>query len=432
MKSGLTSSLRDAADVAAATVGWKLPSADGKATPAHMGNHQKPPTPDWNTQSPGDREQRRRESTSNAYERVGSGGDAPPSFGENSKRDMNLGNKYATSYSWDNPPPKPKAAGESDDEGGDENGEKAKKSAAEMFGMDKEPSKKMLKKKAARAKEAGALHAAVASGDFVDARELLELGANVDEGKSSDDATTPLLVAAAKGHADVVKLLLKHGANLYAKDDCDNNALHVACSKGHAAVVGRLIKSDVDLSVKAGNGATALHLAARKGHDNVVELLLDNGCDIECTDSKGATPLHAACSGGYEDTVALLLKRGASPHACDAKGKTPKQIAAKKGHDDCSKIIKRAVKDVEANAAAAKSMAEEREKRAILKARAEAEAQLEAQGLANIDVPVIEPAAANAELEPAAAPVAVEPEVDDQPQEKSPPDEYPAVQEQQQ
>jgi ankyrin repeat protein len=186
-----------------------------------------------------------------------------------------------------------------------------------MFGMDKEPSKKLIKKRAARAKEPGAVHAAVASGDFADVRELIELGANVDESKSSDDATTPLLVAAAKGHADVVKLLLKHGANLYAKDDCDNNPLHVACSKGHVAVVGRLIKSDVDLSLKAGNGATALHLAARKGHDDVVALLLDNDCDIECTDAKGATPLHAACSGGYEDTVALLLKRGANPNACD-------------------------------------------------------------------------------------------------------------------
>ena len=379
-----------------------------------MAHHHKPPTPDWNTQSPGEREQRRRETTQSGYERVGSGGDAPPSFGENSKRDMNLGNKYATSYSWDNPPPKPKAEGDDDaDEDDDEGGEKAKKSAAEMFGMDKEPSKKLIKKRAARAKEPGAVHAAVASGDFADVRELIELGANVDESKSSDDATTPLLVAAAKGHADVVKLLLKHGANLYAKDDCDNNPLHVACSKGHVAVVGRLIKSDVDLSLKAGNGATALHLAARKGHDDVVALLLDNDCDIECTDAKGATPLHAACSGGYEDTVALLLKRGANPNACDAKGKTPKHIAAKKGHDDCAKIIKRAMKDVEANAAAAKSMAEEREKRAILKARAEEEAQLEAQGLANIDVniPVVAPAATEVETAPTSA---IEHEVVDQ------------------
>jgi len=403
---GLSAALSGAAEAASSVVGWSSGRVETKSAQGNgVQSHQKPPTPDWNASKAEERAGGRRES-GGAYERAGAE-TVGKEFGDG-KREMNLGNKYATSYSWDNPPPKPRGSDDDDDDG--EGGRE--KTASELFGMDKEPSKKMLKKRAARAKESGAMHAAVANGDFADVHELLELGANANEAKSAEDTTTPLLVAAAKGHADIAKLLLKNGASLSATDDCGNTALHIACSKGHVNVVGRLIKAECDLSVKAGNGATALHLAARKGHDDVVALLIESGCDIECVDAKGATPLHAACSGGYEDTVMLLLKRGANPNAVDAKGKTPRQIASKKGNDDCAKVIKRAMKETEANAAAVKHMAEEREKRAVLKARAEEEAQLAAQGLSNIHVVAV-PA-------PESPPLADAPANDDDDKEEAP------------
>ena len=371
LKDGLTTTLKDAADRAGALFGG---GESGKA--AQVATHQKPPTPEWNQEQSGDA---RRAPEAASYERSGGGG---PVVVERDFSDGGAKGKYATSYSWDNPPPKPKSGRESDDEA-----EKPKeKTAEEMFGMDKEPSKKLLKKKAARAKEPGALHAAVAHGDLIDARELIELGARVDEPKSEEDSTTPLLVAAAKGNAEMVRLLLKSGANLTARDDCDNNAAHIACSKGHVDVLNRLIKAGCDIETRAGNGATALHLAARKGHDDIVALLLDNGMDIESVDGKGATALHAACSGGYEDVVSLLIKRGAAVAAEDSKGKTPRQIASKKGHDDCAKLIKRAIKEEEANILAAKRMAEERAERAKLKEEAEAKAALEAHRLHEIEV----------------------------------------------
>ena len=389
LKDGLTSTARSVADKAGAMFGGK--SGEKKEAEAHN----MPPTPEWDAQR-GEGSRGPAGEKAASYERAGGDGGGAANFGDGGPGGMN--NRNATSYSWDNPPPKPRNA---DSE--DEADAPKEKTAEEMFGMDKEPSKKMLKKKAARAKEAGALHAAVASGDVVDARELLELGANVNEPKSEEDSTTPLLVAAAKGNVEMVKLLIKSGANLDAQDDCDNNALHVACSKGHVNVVSRLIKAGCDVETRAGNGATALHLAARKGHDDVVELLLDSDMQIESLDGKGATPLHAACSGGYEDVVGLLLKRGANTAAVDAKGKTPRQIANKKGHDDCAKLIKRAIKEEEANKEAARQLADERAKRAALKEEAEAKAALEAHGLHDLEPPPIE-AAPTADA-PADAPI---------------------------
>ena len=178
LKDGLTSTARSVADKAGAMFGGK--SGEKKEAEAHN----MPPTPEWDAQR-GEGSRGPAGEKAASYERAGGGGGGAANFGDGGPGGMN--NRNATSYSWDNPPPKPRNA---DSE--DEADAPKEKTAEEMVGMDKEPSKKMLKKKAARAKEAGALHAAVASGDVVDARELLELGANVNEPKSEEDSTTPL------------------------------------------------------------------------------------------------------------------------------------------------------------------------------------------------------------------------------------------------
>jgi hypothetical protein len=90
----------------------------------------------------------------------------------------------------------------------------------------------------------------------------------------------------------------------------------------------------------------------------------------------------------------LLLKRGSNTAAVDAKGKTPRQIANKKGHDDCAKLIKRAIKEEEANKEAVRQLTDERAKRAALKEEAEAKAALEAHGLHDLEPPPIEAAPA--------------------------------------
>jgi ankyrin repeat protein len=56
------------------------------------------------------------------------------------------------------------------------------------------------------------LHLAARSGDVDECRRQLALGAFVDA--RDDLGWTPLGMAAAKGHADVVGILLDHGADL--------------------------------------------------------------------------------------------------------------------------------------------------------------------------------------------------------------------------
>ena len=118
LRDGLTSSVRAAADSAGAFFG-RAPTTTSDAPTAV---HQKPPTPEWDAD-----ERRRARAGERARTRLGRRG-APTSFdrGDGAK------SKYATSYSWDNPPPRPR-----DEEGEDEEGDEAKeKTPEELFGMD--------------------------------------------------------------------------------------------------------------------------------------------------------------------------------------------------------------------------------------------------------------------------------------------------------
>lgn len=78
------------------------------------------------------------------------------------------------------------------------------------------------------------------------ARTLIELGANVNAYRPGRHAGTPLHHAAKRGLENNVKLLLSHGANpLIMNDDCQS-PLDVARAKGHSNVV-RTIESHICL-----------------------------------------------------------------------------------------------------------------------------------------------------------------------------------------
>ncbi len=76
-----------------------------------------------------------------------------------------------------------------------------------------------------------ALHHAASKGDVSEVERLLAAGANVDARTTGGFArnSTPLLIATRSLHFDVMRLLLDHGADIEARDDCgygNENALY--------------------------------------------------------------------------------------------------------------------------------------------------------------------------------------------------------------
>ena len=121
--------------------------------------------------------------------------------------------------------------------------------------------------------------------------------------QSKDLGTTILHWAAARGHVEVVRLLLA-AADIYVEAKVHNGgytALHYAAARGHGKVVNELLENGAYVNAKDDRGRTALHWAANEGHDKVVDALCAQGSTVE---------LNMLFNRGYSrDTKRILRSR---------------------------------------------------------------------------------------------------------------------------
>jgi ankyrin repeat protein len=115
----------------------------------------------------------------------------------------------------------------------------------------------------------------------------------------------PILEAAAKGHTDVIRLLLENGANINQEAENHQNALILASKNGQEAAVRMLIEAGACVN---NDGMTPIQVASREGHKGIVEMLIQAGADVNL----GYQPaLYCASEGGHEDVVQTLILAGA-------------------------------------------------------------------------------------------------------------------------
>ena len=151
-----------------------------------------------------------------------------------------------------------------------------------------------------------ALVQAASNGDVAGVMSLLERpldpDAEADDENSDDSDTfevTPLQMAAAGGHLEVVCCLLAASADV-DKADCNGwTALLSAAEGGHTKVVHCLVQAGADKDKTGGPaGMTPMHLATICGHQQVVHCLLQAGAEKDKTDSLGRTPMRLAAEHG--------------------------------------------------------------------------------------------------------------------------------------
>jgi ankyrin repeat protein len=175
------------------------------------------------------------------------------------------------------------------------------------------------------------LHAALRSGageegDGAEAVVRALLGAGAWHSPRDDGGATPLHLAAERGRADCVRLLLEHacGADAMLRGDASGQApLHLAAARGSACCVRLLLEHACGAGAMLrgamlrgdASGRTPLHLAAEHGHTGCVRLLLEHACGADAmlrADASGRTPLHLAQSA---DAAQMLIDAGADPNA---------------------------------------------------------------------------------------------------------------------
>lgn len=98
--------------------------------------------------------------------------------------------------------------------------------------------------------------------------------------------------------------------NVEARTAQDESPLMMAALKGHLDLVTKLIARDADVNKP---GWTALHYAATNNHLAIMSLLLEQHAYIDAESPNGTTPLMMAAQYGAPSGVKLLLEAGADP-----------------------------------------------------------------------------------------------------------------------
>jgi ankyrin repeat protein len=183
------------------------------------------------------------------------------------------------------------------------------------------------------------IHAAAAKGH----RDVVELliKSNVSFYKSSKNYPTPLYLAAGNGHLEVLRLFYDYGAKFNVI------TLHHAAARNHLDVVEFLLTtvgvrdSCIQCTCKPEQFSkyvhlhfceTALHAAVSRGYMDIVKILLLFGNEsLECKHHSGKTVLMDAVERNDIEMVDLLLENGANVTAqCGSK------ISKKSRNEMCS------------------------------------------------------------------------------------------------
>ena len=122
----------------------------------------------------------------------------------------------------------------------------------------------------------------------------------------SPDGFTPLHIAAFAHNLDATRALLAAGADaneLATASFAQVTPLGTAATFGAAEIVGLLLDHGADTERTSDHGNTPLHSASANGNRAIVELLLANGANVAAATADGRTPADLAAN----DEIRALL-----------------------------------------------------------------------------------------------------------------------------
>ncbi|KAL7075577.1 hypothetical protein ACQ4LE_005226 [Meloidogyne hapla] len=176
------------------------------------------------------------------------------------------------------------------------------------------------------------LHWAAINNRIEAAKLLLQRGANVNA-IGGVLASTPLHWAARHGHARMVAVLVRNGADWTIRDVEGFTALHVAVQFGCIPVAAYLIamgQSPDELDTT--RMTPAIWAAYKACSKDSLRMLAKLGADLEKTDSTYRnSPLHWAVAQGNHMAVSALIKLNVNLSQLNKENETPLDIARRKG-----------------------------------------------------------------------------------------------------
>jgi len=155
------------------------------------------------------------------------------------------------------------------------------------------------------------LHHAIETGHDHIAKYLIVQGADLDLKDENNDSL--LHYAAFMGSLEIADMLLKKGVTSINEGDKENmTPLHLSCERGHPEIVKLLLDHGADIEAKDGMGRTPLAFTAGSRNMEVVHILVERGADINYSvayQGRSYSALTLAAMYGFKDLVDYLIDK---------------------------------------------------------------------------------------------------------------------------
>ncbi|KAJ9586395.1 hypothetical protein L9F63_019976 [Diploptera punctata] len=200
------------------------------------------------------------------------------------------------------------------------------------------------------------LHRAVESGNTMIVKMLVEHGADLFAHIHSHSGDLPIHTAAVNNKIQIINYFINNGVPVDARNYLGTTPLLAAVWDNQIATIRFLVeycKAEINAQVYNLDNRTGLHLTALYGYDEIAKYLLvkkaymelrtsgncsahehdqDSDYNNEHCDNMSATPLHWAARYGHWNVGKMLVDNGADMYTKDGLGRTPQEVAQFYGH----------------------------------------------------------------------------------------------------
>lgn len=175
---------------------------------------------------------------------------------------------------------------------------------------------------------------AVLVGDEKEVKRLIYVGADVNK-VDERYGCTALHLAAREGHLEMVKMLRKAGAKIYAYNTKKESLVFAAAYSGSTNVFKFLLDEGATTRSRNSDGETVLQHAIAFRKLDMAKYLVQIGLDVNTKDKRGFSPMHTTAYVGDVAIVDDLRRAGADVNSTNWHKETPLHLAAVYDHTNC-------------------------------------------------------------------------------------------------